>query len=558
MLVCSTHGPRVRTRMSQIRVRATRTRAIALGAILMLVTALAATIVVPNAHAATSLKADVAVVGDWNSGRQVDVTVTNHGNTAVTGWSVTLTVPSGSNVTTFWSALHSASGSSNTFSPVGWNATINPGASVTFGFLISGPGGVTGCSIDGRPCAGGSQPAPTATLPATTNPPATANPANTSNPTTCHPAWSRSQVYVGGDEVTHNGTNWRAGWWTQGEEPGTTGEWGVWRALGDCGTTTPTEPPPTTEPPADGTPIEVHGQLSVCETKLCDQNGDPIQLRGMSTHGIQWFDQCYTDQAFDVLANDWQADVVRLSMYIQEGGYETDPVRFTNRMHQLIDLATAKGMYVIVDWHMLTPGDPLYNLDRAKTFFNEIAQRHANKTNLLYEIANEPNRVDWANVKSYADQVIPVIRAHDSDAVVLVGTTGWSSLGLSHGTSYHEIINNPVNADNIMYVFHFYAASHDQLYINALSDASLVVPIFVTEFGTQDHAGEGANDFTRSQQYLDLMAERQISWVNWNYADDHRSGSVFNVGTCSSGIQPGTSQLKEAGVWIRNQLRNGD
>ncbi|WP_394244224.1 lytic polysaccharide monooxygenase [Vibrio astriarenae] len=41
--------------------------------------------------------------------------------------------------------------------------------------------------------------------------------------------WSASAVYVQGDVVTHGGRSWTAQWWTQGEEPGTTGEWGVWR-----------------------------------------------------------------------------------------------------------------------------------------------------------------------------------------------------------------------------------------------------------------------------------------------------------------------------------------
>lgn len=47
-------------------------------------------------------------------------------------------------------------------------------------------------------------------------------------------AWSSSAVYNGGDEVTHNGNAYRASWWTTGEEPGTTGEWGVWRQLATC------------------------------------------------------------------------------------------------------------------------------------------------------------------------------------------------------------------------------------------------------------------------------------------------------------------------------------
>ncbi|MFY7068025.1 chitinase C-terminal domain-containing protein [Nocardiopsis changdeensis] len=48
------------------------------------------------------------------------------------------------------------------------------------------------------------------------------------------PAWASGTVYNGGDVVSHNGSEWRAQWWTQGDEPGTTGEWGVWRLVGAC------------------------------------------------------------------------------------------------------------------------------------------------------------------------------------------------------------------------------------------------------------------------------------------------------------------------------------
>jgi chitodextrinase len=47
-------------------------------------------------------------------------------------------------------------------------------------------------------------------------------------------AWNASSVYVGGDSVSYGGHTWKAKWWTQGEQPGTTGEWGVWQDLGAC------------------------------------------------------------------------------------------------------------------------------------------------------------------------------------------------------------------------------------------------------------------------------------------------------------------------------------
>ncbi|MFY1631731.1 cellulase family glycosylhydrolase [Solwaraspora sp. WMMB335] len=323
-------------------------------------------------------------------------------------------------------------------------------------------------------------------------------------------------------------------------------------------TAPPTTPPPTTPPPSGGSPVQINGQLRVCGTDLCNQHGNPIQLRGMSSHGLQWYAQCVNDASLDALATDWRADVLRISMYIQEDGYETDPRGFTDRVHDLIEKASARGMYAIVDWHMLTPGDPNYNVDRARTFFAEIARRHAAKPNVLYEIANEPNGVSWAAIKGYAEQVIPVIRAADPDGIVLVGTRAWSSLGVSEGGNESEVISNPITAPNVMYTFHFYAGSHHDSYRAALSRAADRLPMFVTEFGTQTYTGDGANDFTSAQQWIDLLASRKVSWINWNFSDDFRSGAVFRTGVCAGDSYAGSAVLKEAGVWIRDRIRTAD
>ncbi len=306
------------------------------------------------------------------------------------------------------------------------------------------------------------------------------------------------------------------------------------------------------------TPVAANGQLRVCGVRLCNQYGNPIQLRGMSTHGLQWYSQCVNDASLNALASDWHADIVRISMYVQEGGYETDPARFTNLVSSTIDKVTARGMYAIVDWHMLDPGDPYHNLSRAKTFFTEIARRHNGNRNLLYEIANEPSGVAWSRIRSYAEELIPVIRATDPETPVLVGTRAWSSLGVSEGANESEVVNAPVRASNIMYTFHFYAASHRDEYLNALSRAADRIPMFVTEFGTQTYTGDGGNDFTMSQRYLDLMAAKKISWTSWNYSDDFRSGAVFKEGVCGSGPYTGTTPLKPAGVWVRARINTPD
>ena len=73
-----------------------------------------------------------------------------------------------------------------------------------------------------------------ATPPQTTTTPTTP-PTTTPGGGSCTAAeWDRAKVYVKDDAVSHNSHKFTAKWWTQGEEPGTTGEWGVWQDNGAC------------------------------------------------------------------------------------------------------------------------------------------------------------------------------------------------------------------------------------------------------------------------------------------------------------------------------------
>jgi endoglucanase len=315
------------------------------------------------------------------------------------------------------------------------------------------------------------------------------------------------------------------------------------------------DPPPG---PGTGTPVSINGQLKVCGVHLCNQYNRPIQLRGMSTHGLQWFSKCHNNASLDALAQDWKSDLFRIAMYVQEGGYETDPAGFTSRVNSLVDMAEARGMYAMIDFHTLTPGDPNYNLDRAKTFFKAVATRNADKKNVIYEIANEPNGVSWAAIKSYAEQVIPVIRAADPDAVIIVGTRGWSSLGVSEGSDETEIINNPVNATNIMYAFHFYAASHKDNYRATVSRAATKLPLFVTEFGTVSYTGGGAVDRASSVAWLDLLDQLKIGYANWTYSDANEGSAAFKSGTCNGTDYSSSSVLTESGALLKSRISTPD
>ncbi|MFF5291533.1 glycoside hydrolase family 5 protein [Paractinoplanes globisporus] len=306
---------------------------------------------------------------------------------------------------------------------------------------------------------------------------------------------------------------------------------------------------------APRTPLAINGKLHVCGVHLCNQHNKTVQLRGASTHGLQYAPNCYPSAALDALARDWHADLLRIAMYVQEGGYETDPAGFTAKVNTLVDKAEARGMYAIVDFHILNPGDPAFNLERAKTFFAAVAKRNASKKNVLYEVANEPNGVSWAAIRAYAQKVVPVIRAQDPDAVVIVGTRGFSSLGIAEGSNASETIADPVKLPNIMYAFHFYAASHKDNYRAELTRAAAKLPMFVTEFGTVTFTGNGTFDAASTTTWLDLLDRLKVSYANWTFSDIDESSAALKPGTCAGSKFTGTGVLTASGKLIRARLR---
>ena len=171
------------------------------------------------------------------------------------------------------------------------------------------------------------------------------------------------------------------------------------------------------------------GALQVTDGRLTDAKGNPVQLRGISTHGLAWYPDYVNIDCFRQLREEWGANVIRLAMYTAEnGGYCTDGDR--NELKTLIakgvKFATQADMYVIIDWHILSDGNPLTYKEEAKAFFDEMSRNYAGQVNVLYEICNEPNNgTPWSDVKRYAQEIIPIIRANDPNAVILVGTPNW-------------------------------------------------------------------------------------------------------------------------------------
>ncbi len=297
------------------------------------------------------------------------------------------------------------------------------------------------------------------------------------------------------------------------------------------------------------------GALRVSGTDLVDKNGKYIQLRGVSTMGLQWFPQYVNYDAFKTLRDDWGANLVRLAMYTHEGGYCSGANKegLENLIDEGVKAATDLSMYVIIDWHVLNERSPLTYQSQAEAFFKKMAKKYANHNNVIYEICNEPNGTPWADVKKYAEKIVPIIREYDKNAIIVIGTPTWSQLdGMESGNDLPKI-----DQKNIMYTCHFYAATHkDDLRNKVRTAIKNGVPVFITEFSICDASGNGGIDYTSATEWANLIKEYNLSYAGWSLCNKNETSALISPG-CSKTSGWATSELSETGKWLRQLISGG-
>ena len=425
-----------------------------------------------------------------------EIVITNNGDT-VNSWTAKVTVPGNTKLMSQWNGIFSISGNTMTVKNESYNGTIEKGKSVSFGFNYSADAYIN----EGKVTVKGST-------------------SGTSDE-------NKRNNYNNNNNNNNNNTSTT-------KKPAAT----VPQAPSD---------------PKGTTPVSQHGQLSVKNGQLVDKSGKGYQLRGMSTHGLTWFPEFVNESAFKTLRDDWNTNVVRLAMYVDEWGngqcYMGNKSGSLELLEKGVDICIKLDMYVIIDWHVLNPGDPSKYTNEAKSFFETVSKRYAKYPNVIYEICNEPNGgASWSgNIKPYAEKIIPVIRKNAPNSVIIVGTPTWSQ-------EIDKPLSDPLSYKNVMYAFHFYAATHAGLHSNVENCVAQGLPVFVSEFGTCDASGGGANDFNETQKWLSYFDKQGISYCNWSICNKDETCSVLRPGISANGNWS-ESDLTENGKWMRNWLK---
>ena len=115
--------------------------------------------------------------------------------------------------------------------------------------------------------------------------------------------------------------------------------------------------------------VSYNGKLKVDGINLVNRYGKAIQLRGISSHGLQWYSNFINEENLKVLKNDWKSNVFRIAMYTDEDGYISNK-NLLNTLEEKVDLVIKQDMYVIIDWHVLKDNNPMTYKEEAKEFFD--------------------------------------------------------------------------------------------------------------------------------------------------------------------------------------------
>ncbi len=303
-------------------------------------------------------------------------------------------------------------------------------------------------------------------------------------------------------------------------------------------------------PPA-GSPVEVHGALSVQGGALVDQNGAAVQLKGVSSMWLNWETTGYAESRAGLqwMRDNWQISVIRAAMGVEEAsGYLQAPADSKAKVHQVVQNAIELGLYVIIDWHDHHAEE---HTEQAQGFFDVFASKYGQYPNVIYEVYNEPMQVDWAaTLKPYHEALVSTIRNVDADNLIVLGTPQWSQ-------RVGDAAADPVAGDNLLYTLHFYACDHGQwLRDDAEAARALGLPLLVTEWGATTADGGVSDKTVCSDEALawhGWLNEHAISWAAWKLDGCGDASCLFKTGAPIQGPFDDSS-LNGHGPFVRDRL----
>jgi hypothetical protein len=499
----------------------------------------------------------------WAGGFVAQVTISNPGSEAISGWTLGFTFPGDQKITNAWNGQESQSGENVTITNEPYNATIAPGASTAIGFqgTFSASDAVpTAFTVNGVACNGEktapsvslTSPAPGAsfTAPATVS---LAASASESGGTIAKVAFYNGSTLLGTATTapyTYTWTNVPAGTYS------------LTAQATDTDGATAASAPVTITVSSPGGGGGAAPQLHVSGNRLVDANGNTVTLHGVDRSGGEYacvqgkgFWDGPMDQAAVTAIKSWNPNVVNaVRVPLNEACWNAESyvdsayagANYQNAVKAYVKLLNDNGIVAILDLHwtdgtytgpsagcssaQATCQKPMPDAAQAIPFWTSVAGAFKGNDAVIFDLFNEPyaSRAtgdstsgwlcwrDGGTCQGISYQVagmqamVNAVRSAGADNVLMLGGEEYSN-DLT-GWLQYEPKDPDGNLAASWHSYNFNACSSQSCWNSQIAPVIAKVPLVAGEIGENDCAGGYIGPLTT---WLDSQHASYAAWA-WN------------------------------------------
>ena len=293
--------------------------------------------------------------------------------------------------------------------------------------------------------------------------------------------------------------------------------------------------------------FEKNGRLKVEGRYMLNEKGEKARLKGISMGWHNWWGRFYNASTVDALANDWNAEVIRIAIGVEPNkGFLQNPQYAYACVDTMVTACKEQGIYALVDWH--SHGN---TLEAAKEFFANVSSKYGDDPQVLYEIWNEPVEHPWGEIKAYAEEIIPIIRKNAPNAIIIVGSPRWDQ-------DVDKAADKPVKSEgNIMYAVHFYADTHKKdIQKKMMYAINKNLPVFLSECASLNNFGDGNINVDSWNTWMQRAKDNNLSVILWDIADKDETCSMLLPTASDKGREWKEEEIKPWGKMAREYLKS--
>jgi hypothetical protein len=243
-------------------------------------------------------------------------------------------------------------------------------------------------------------------------------------------------------------------------------------------------------------PLHVQGD------RLVNANGQVVWLKGVDTPSLEWSKTGtnLSQSHYTYISQTWKANVVRIPI---NQDWALSDSNYLATLDKVLDYTQNAGLYAIVDLHWIGGKQQAMPNSSSVTMWTKLATRWKGRSNVLYDIYNEPFNTSWSNWKPWAEKLIDAVRAGNPSAVCVVGGPDWSYDLSGFGA-------NPINRSNIVLSVHDYpwkVFPREKAY----GYLAAKYPILVGEWGGDDSKTSWANTL------LSYINANHLNYTAWGF-----------------------------------------